>query len=247
MFYPMYYQDYFGFMIALLICIAFSAIASAKVKSTFKKYDKVRSSSGLTGYDTVRRLMQANGITGISIGRVSGTLSDHYHPAKAIINLSDSTYGSNSVAAVAVAAHEMGHVLQKHRGYLFYNIRTALVPVVNIGSWLAMPLVFLGLLLDTIVATASPELGFQVAMLGVLLYGGSLIFALVTLPVELNASRRAKEMLRQEGILSPDQIRGADKVLDAAALTYLASLVTSAVYFLRFLFYVLNLFGRRRD
>lgn len=243
----MYIQDYFGFLIAMLICMAFSAFASSRVNSTFKKFDKVRASSGMTGYDTVRRLMQANGVHGISIGRVGGNLTDHYHPAKAVINLSDATYGSSSVAAVAVAAHEMGHVMQKQNRYLFYNLRTALVPVVNIGSFLAMPLVLVGLVLDSIVRTATPELGFQVAMLGVLLYGGSLVFALVTLPVELNASRRAKQMLRQEGIVSPEQISAADKVLDAAALTYLASLVTSAVYFLRFALYVMTLFGRRRD
>ena len=243
----MYYQDYFGFLIALLICMAFSAMASSRVKSTFEKYDKVRSRLGITGFDTVRRLFQANGIHDISIGRVSGSLSDHYHPTKKVINLSDSTYNSPSVAAVAVAAHEVGHVMQKQRGYLFYHIRTALVPVVNIGSFLAMPLVLLGIILDTVVMTANADLGFQVAMLGVILYGGSLIFALVTLPVEWNASRRAKEMLRDEGILTMEEIRGADKVLDAAALTYLASLVTSAVYFLRFLLYVLSIFGRRRN
>ena len=243
----MYIQDYFGFLIAMLVCMALSAMASARVSSTFKKFDKVRASSGMTGYDTVRRLMQANNVQGISIGKVSGQLTDHYHPAKRIINLSDATYSSSSVAAVAVAAHEMGHVMQKKNHYLFYNLRTALVPVVNIGSFLAMPLVLLGLVLDSIVRTATPEMGFQVAMLGVLLYGGSLVFALVTLPVELNASRRAKQMLRQEGIVSDQQLSGADKVLDAAAMTYLASLVTSAVYFLRFALYVMTLFGRRRD
>lgn len=243
----MYIQDYFGFLIAMLVCMALSAMASARVSSTFKKFDKVRASSGMTGYDTVRRLMQANNVQGISIGKVSGQLTDHYHPAKRIINLSDATYSSSSVAAVAVAAHEMGHVMQKKSHYLFYNLRTALVPVVNIGSFLAMPLVLLGLVLDSIVRTATPEMGFQVAMLGVLLYGGSLVFALVTLPVELNASRRAKQMLRQEGIVSDQQLSGADKVLDAAAMTYLASLVTSAVYFLRFALYVMTLFGRRRD
>lgn len=243
----MYLQDYFGFMIALLVCMAFSAIASGRVNSTFKKYDKVRTRTGVTGYETVRRLMMANGVQGISIGRVSGTLSDHYHPSKAIVNLSDSTYNSPSVAAVAVAAHEMGHVMQKQDGYGFYQLRTALVPIVNIGSFLAWPLVLLGIILDSIVMTANADLGFQVAMIGVILYGGSLLFALVTLPVELNASRRARQMLLQEGILTQEELPGAKKVLSAAALTYLASLVTSAVYFLRFLLYVLSIFGRRRD
>ena len=242
----MYYQDYIGFMIAILICMAFSSIASSKVNSAFKKYSTVRCRSGMTGYDTVRRLMDANHVRGITIGKVSGFLSDHYHPAKSIVNLSDATYGSNSVAAVAVAAHEMGHVMQKQSGYGFYQLRTALVPVVNIGTFMAMPLVLLGLVMESMVMTANTQLGFYVAMFGVALYGGSFIFALVTLPVELNASRRAKEMLLDQGILTESEIPGAKQVLSAAALTYLASLVTSAVYFLRFLFYVLSIFGRRR-
>lgn len=242
----MYYQDYFGFMIAILICMAFSAIASSKVNSTFNKYNTVRCRSGMTGYDTVRRLMSAYGVQGISIGAVSGSLSDHYDPTKGIVNLSESTYGSASVAAVAVAAHEMGHVMQKQERYGFYQLRTALVPVVNIGSFLAMPLVLLGVVLDAVILTSSAGVGFNVAMIGVILYGGSLLFALVTLPVELDASRRAKEMLLQQGIVSQDEISGAQKVLSAAAMTYLASLITSAVYFLRFLLYVLSIFGRRR-
>lgn len=247
-YYSYYYsRDYFWFLGAILLCMLFSGIASHKVKSSFEKYDKVRTRTGTTGFDTVRRLMQANGVHGISIGRVSGQLSDHYHPKKAVVNLSDSTHDSNSVAAVAVAAHEMGHVMQKQERYWFYNIRTALVPVVNIGTFLAMPLVLLGLLMDTVIQVSDPELGFKIAMIGVLLYGGSMIFALVTLPVELDASRRAKKMLVQEGILYEDELPGASKVLSAAAMTYLASLVTSLVYFLRFLFYVLQLFGRNRD
>ncbi len=243
----MYLQDYFGFMIALLVCMAFSAIASSRVNSTFQKYNQLRTRSGATGYQTVRRLMDAYGVRGISIGRVGGKLSDHYHPKKAMVNLSDSTYDSASVAAVAVAAHEMGHVMQKQTGYGFYQLRTALVPIVNIGSFLAWPLVLLGIVLDSIVMTANADLGFRVAMIGVILYGGSFLFALVTLPVELNASRRAKQMLLQAQILTPEEIPGAEKVLSAAAMTYLASLVTSAVYFLRFLLYVLSIFGRRRD
>lgn len=242
----MYFDDYFGFMIALVLCMAFSAIASSRVNSTFKKYDKVRTRTGITGYEAVRRLMMANGVHGISIGRVSGNLSDHYHPKKAIVNLSDSTYNSASVAAVAVAAHEMGHVMQKQEGYGFYQLRTALVPLVNIGSFLAWPLVLVGILLDSLVMVANPDLGFQVAMIGVILYGGSFVFALVTLPVELNASRRARQMLLEQRMITEEELPGVKKVLSAAAMTYLASLVTSAVYFLRFLLYVLSIFGRRR-
>ncbi|MBE6662653.1 MAG: zinc metallopeptidase [Ruminococcaceae bacterium] len=241
----MYLQDYLWFLGAILFCAIFSGIASSKVKRAFAKNDRLPCHTGLTGYDTVIRLMQANGIRDISVGHVNGTLSDHYHPTKKIINLSDSTYASRSVAAVAVAAHEMGHVMQKKKGYLFYQIRTALVPVVNFGMGLSMPLVLIGLLLDIFVATANENTGFYIAMIGVVLYGGALLFALVTLPVELNASKRAKKMLLDEGILTHDEMDGASEVLSAAAMTYLASLLTSLVYFLRFLLYVLTIFGRR--
>lgn len=243
----MYLQDYFGFMIAIIACMIFSGIASAKVKSAFEKHDKTYTRSGMTGYDTVARLMRSNHINDISIGRVGGTLSDHYHPTKKVVNLSESTYGSRSVAAVAVAAHEMGHVMQKKNGYFFYNIRTALVPVANFGSRLAMPLVLIGLLLDWSSTTADANTGFHIAMIGVLLYGASFLFALITLPVELNASNRAKKMLLAEGILTQDEMAGASEVLSAAAMTYLASLMTSLVYFLRFMVRVLTLFGRRNN
>ncbi len=163
----MHWNDYMWFMMAMLVCMLLSALASSKVKTTFEKHDKVRCRSGVTGYDAVARLMRANGVNGISIGCVKGNLTDHYHPTKSIVNLSESTYGSNSVAAVAVAAHEMGHVMQKQNGYAFYRFRTALVPVVNFGSRLAMPLVLVGLLLDWYSATANPDIGFKVAMIGV--------------------------------------------------------------------------------
>lgn len=241
----MYTSDYLFFMLALVACMIFSGIVSRKVHTSFARYDQFRASSGMTGSDTVRALMAANGVYGISIGHVSGELTDHYHPTKSIVNLSDSTYGSSSVAAVAVAAHEVGHVMQRQRGYFLYQIRSALVPVVNLVSRLAMPLVLVGLLLDYLALTADPELGFYIAMIGVLFYGGSLLFALVTLPVELDASRRASQMLLSEGILTQEEMYGAKKVLSAAALTYLASLLTALVSFLRFLFYVLALFGRR--
>ena len=241
----MYLQDYFGFMIAIIACMIFSGIASSKVNTSFNKHNSTRCRSGYTGCDTVNRLMRANGVHDIAIGSVRGFLTDHYHPTKAIVNLSESTYASNSVAAVAVAAHEMGHVMQKKEGYGLYKIRTALVPVVNFGTRLAMPLVLVGLLLDWFSATADANTGFYIAMVGVILYGGSLLFALVTLPVELNASHRAQKMLLAEGILTQDEIPAAKEVLSAAALTYLASLMTSLVYFLRFLVRVLTMFGRR--
>ena len=241
-------MSYLGFYAALAVCMLLSLYASNKVKTTYAKYDKVRSRLGMTGRDAASKLLLMGGVTDISIGKVSGTLSDHYHPAKGIVNLSQSTYGSNSVAAVAVAAHEIGHVKQNKTGYFFYRIRTAIVPVVNIGSRLALPLVLVGLALEMYVASAqNSDTGFYVAMIGVALYGLSFLFALVTLPVELDASRRAGQMLQQAGVVSQDEMPGVRKVLSAAAMTYLASMLTSLVYFLRFLFWVLSMFGRRRD
>lgn len=243
----MYYysQEYLWFLVAVLICSVISGLASTGVRSTFAKYNRVLIDyPGMTGYETVRRLMAANGVQGIAIGVVSRTLTDHYHPRKKVVNLSQTTLNRASVAAVAVAAHEMGHVMQEKDGYLFYRIRTFLVPVVNFGSKLAMPLVLVGLLMDYYSWIADPEIGFKIAMIGVLLYGGSFLFALVTLPVELNASRRAKKMLLENGILTEKEIPGARKVLSAAAMTYIASLLTSLVYFLRFLFRVMMMFGR---
>lgn len=238
-----YYGEY---LIAMLVCMAISAIASSKVRSAYAKYDKVRCRSGMTGYDTAVKLLRNNQAADISVGKVSGTLSDHYNPARSIVNLSESTYGSPSVAAVAVAAHEIGHVMQKKAGFFPYRIRTAIVPVVNFGSRLAMPLVLIGLLLDTgIRAAGETGLGFTLAMIGVALYGFSFIFALVTLPVEFNASARAKRMLLEQGIISEDELPGAKSVLSAAAMTYVASLLVSIISFLRFLLYVLSIFGRR--
>ena len=241
----MYFQDYIVFLLALLACMAFSMLAGAKVKSAYAAYSRVPSRSGLSGHDTAERLLRMNGVNDISLGRVSGELSDHYNPAQSIVNLSTGTYEGRSIAAAAVAAHEIGHVMQNKEGYGPYRLRTALVPVVNFGSRLAMPLVLIGILLDSYVHTANPDTGFTVAMVGVILYGGSFLFSLVTLPVELDASRRAGNMLVAAGVIAEDELPAAKKVLSAAALTYLASLLTSFVYFLRFLVYVLSVFGKR--
>lgn len=241
-------MSYLGFYAALAVCMMLSLYASNKVKTTYAKFDKVRNRLGMTGRDAASKLLLMGGVTDISIGKVAGVLSDHYHPTKRVVNLSDATYGSTSVAAVAVAAHEIGHVMQNKTGYLFYRIRTAIVPVVNIGSRLALPLVLVGLLLEVYVASAqNSDTGFYVAMLGVALYGLSFLFAVVTLPVELDASRRAGQMLQQAGVVTEDEMPSVRKVLSAAAMTYLASTLTSFVYFLRFLFWVLSMFGRRRD
>jgi Zn-dependent membrane protease YugP len=204
----------------------------------------------MTGYDTAVRLLRVNGIRDISVERVRGELTDHYHPTKKLVNLSASTYGDTSVGSIAVAAHEIGHVMQKKRGYLPYKIRTVLVPLCNIGSRLALPLVLIGLLMDVFLyASQGSNTGYYLGLFGVILYGLSTLFMLVTLPVEFDASRRARKMLVEEGILTEEESVGAAKVLNAAALTYVAALATSLVYFLRFALWVLLLFGggRRRD
>ena len=231
----------------MLVCAMIAGAASARVRSAYKKYGKMPTSSHMTGYDTATRLLRKNGVYDIRVGRIGGFLSDHYHPTRKEVNLSDSVYGSDSIAACAVAAHEIGHVMQKKKGYLPYKLRTALVKITNIGSYLAVPLVLLGLALDFVVSsTAEADIGYYFALIGVGLYGLSTVFAFVTLPVELNASRRAKQMLVAEGILTKEELPYADKMLDAAAATYLASLLTSIIYFLRFFLWVMMLFGRRR-
>ena len=224
--------DYLLFLLLLLPCLAFSAWASARVNATYSRYDKVQTKSCMTGYDTATRLMRSNGVTDVSVNRVEGKLTDHYHPARHAVNLSMSTYGSASVAAVAVAAHEVGHVMQRHTGYVPYKIRNILVPIANIGSRLALPLVVVGLLLDIFWETV--PYGEWAVYLGIAFYGMSTLFMLVTLPVEFNASARAKKLLLAEGILTEEEIPAASKVLSAAALTYVASLLISLLYFLRF-------------
>ena len=236
----MYYYVFLG---ALLLCALFASWASIKVRSTYNAFRADKTRSNMTGYDTAVRLLRANDVEGISVEKVEGELTDHYNPKKALVNLSESTYGDDSVASVAVAAHEIGHVLQKKNGYVPYKIRTALVPLANIGSFLAIPLVLLGIVLEITLAASKPGTGLNVAMIGVVAYGLSTLFTLVTLPVELDASRRAKNMLIEEGILTDEEMYGAGKVLKAAAMTYVAALATSLVYFLRFLWYVLMIFG----
>lgn len=240
-------QRYILFLVLIGICAAFSSWASRKVKTSYAAFGKVGNQSCMTGYDTAVRLLRVNGITDISVNRVGGVLTDHYHPNKKQVNLSESVYGSPSVAAVAVSAHEIGHVLQKKKGYLPYKIRSFLVPVANFGSRLAFPLVILGVILDAyLYGTNRADLGYYLAMAGVILYGTSTLFMLVTLPVEFDASRRAKRMLLEQGILTDEELVGAEKVLSAAAMTYVASLAASLIYFLRFLVWVLALFGNRR-
>lgn len=236
---------YFVFLIMLALCSVFAGWASFRVNSAFSKYSGRQNASHMTGYDTAVRLLRMNGINDITVERTEGKLTDHYDPRHKTVRLSAATYGSDSVAAVAVAAHEIGHVVQGRKGYLPYKIRTAIVPVVNIGSRLALPVVLVGVLLELLFQYSSA--GIYAAYTGVALYGLSTLFHLVTLPVEFDASRRAKKMLAAEGIVTKEEGKGADAVLSAAALTYVAGLLTSIVYFLRFAYIIFSLFGRRRN
>lgn len=220
----------------VLVIIAFllTLFASFGVKATFRRYDKIRSSRGITGSMAARRILDANGLQHIRIERVSGNLTDHYSPKENVIRLSDSTYNSDSVAAIGVAAHECGHAVQYKVGYAPIKIRNSIVPIVNIGSSLSMPLFIIGLIFQLT----------NLAYIGALLFGLVLVFQVITLPVEINASRRAMKTLDGMMLLEGDELLGARKTLTAAAMTYVASAASTALQLLRLLL-ILN--NRRRD
>lgn len=216
---PYFYYDWT--MILVIPGLLLGLYAQFKVKSTFDRYSRVRTKSGLTAETAARMLLSRGGSANVTISRVNGSLTDHYDPSSKTLRLSDSVYGSDSVAAVGVAAHECGHALQEHDGYGLLKLRTALVPVVNLGSSLYLPIFMAGLLFSW----------EPLQMVGILCFGLTLLFSLVTLPVEINASRRALGML--DGVLEAEELRGAKAVLSAAALTYLASVISSALQLLR--------------
>ena len=226
-----------NYIIIVLPAIIFSLIASSKVNSTFKKYSKVRAASGMTGAEVARRILDANGLSNVSIEQVSGSLTDHYDPRANVIRLSQPVYGSSSVAAIGVAAHETGHAVQYAVGYSPIKLRAAIIPMTNIGSKLAMPLIILGLILS---ATAAKYI--TIAYAGIICFSLSALFQLVTLPVEFNASRRALDTIESFGVLSSSEQEGARKVLSAAAMTYVAALAVSLAQLLRLLLMV-----QRRD
>ena len=216
---PFYYYDWT--MILVIPGLLLGLYAQFKVKSTFDRYSRVRTRSGLTAEQAARMLLSRGGSANVTISRVNGSLTDHYDPRSNTLRLSASVYGSDSVAAVGVAAHECGHALQEHDGYGLLKLRSALVPVVNIGSSLYLPIFMAGLLFSW----------EPLQTVGILCFGLTLLFSLVTLPVEINASKRALGML--DGVLEAEEIQGAKAVLSAAALTYLASVISSALQLLR--------------
>jgi len=231
-FYPFFDSTY----ILVLIGVILSLAASAKVKTTFAKYSRVKSISGLTGATAAERLLQASGIYDVQIERVSGKLSDHYDPRTKVLRLSDEVYSQNSLAAIGVAAHECGHAIQHENSYIPLKLRGALVPVANIGSMAAWPLIIIGLFLG----------GSQLLIdIGIILFSAAVLFQIVTLPVEFNASSRAIARLGETGILSGEELKQSKKVLDAAALTYVAAAAATILQLLR----LILLFGggRNRD
>ena len=233
--YGMYNGFYSASYLLVIIGAVICMIASARVKSTYRKYAKVMSASGLTGAQAAEMILRRNGVLGVTVQHVAGELTDHYDPARGVVNLSDATYNSTSVAAIGVAAHECGHVMQHETEYLPLKIRTALVPFANIGSNVGIWIVMLGLILG---------LNDTLAMIGIYLFSFGVLFQLVTLPVEFDASRRALVMLQDYGILGQTEVQGSRSVLSAAAMTYVASAAASVLQLLRLLMIVNG--GRRR-
>lgn len=231
------YFDY-TYLILVLPCVLLSLWASYNVNSTFKKYSKQQSTRRITGAQAAERVLFANGVTGVRIERVGGNLTDHFDPKTNVIRLSDSVHDSTSTAAIGVACHEAGHAVQYAKKYGPIKLRAAIVPVTNIGSKLAMPLILLGLVLS-----AAMEMSYTLVYIGIACFGLSLVFQLVTLPVEFNASRRAMEAIKNTDLLTQQEQKGARKTLTAAALTYVAATAVALAQLLR----LIVLFGRRRD
>lgn len=229
---PYFYIDQY-YILLIVPTMLFAMWAQSKVKSTFNKYSRVMSSRGYTAAEVCRQILDRNGLYHVRIERVAGSLTDHFDPSSNVVRLSDSVYNSRSVASIGVAAHEVGHAIQYAVGYVPIRIRAAIIPVTNFGSKLSMPLILLGFVM-----------GWQpLVNMGIVLFSLMTLFQLVTLPVELNASSRALHTLDSDAILYGEEVKQAKSVLTAAALTYVAALLTSAAQLLR----LILLYGRRND
>ena len=236
-----YYSGYYGFdwtyLYLVLPCLILPMWASSNVNSTFQKYSRQFSRRGLTGAEAARRVLSANGVSGVRIERVSGNLTDHFDPKTNVIRLSDSVYASTSTAAIGVACHEAGHAVQYAVGYAPIKLRAAVIPLTNFGSKIAMPLIMAGILFST--------LGFfsdALVYAGIAAFGLSFVFQMVTLPVEFNASRRAMAAIESADLLTEEEQRGAKKTLKAAALTYVAATAVALAQLIR----LIAIFGNRR-
>ena len=238
---PYYYGFDWTYLVIVLPCILLSMWASSSVNSTFQRYSKVLSNRRLTGAEAAQRVLSANGVTGVRIQRVSGNLTDHYDPRTNIIRLSDNVFDNTSVAAIGVACHEAGHAVQYAQNYGPIKLRAAIIPITNIGSKLAMPLILAGILFSFL-----GNISYGLVYLGIAAFSLSLIFQLITLPVEFNASHRAMNAIENAGLLTLDEQQGAKKTLKAAAMTYVAATAVALAQVIR----LLVLFGgrsRRRD
>lgn len=232
MFYYYYDWTYLLVLIGVVICMA----ASGRVNSVFSRYSRVRSHSGMTGKEAAERILRRNGIYDVQVIHIPGNLTDHYNPGKKTLGLSNTVYNSSSVAAIGVAAHECGHAVQHAAGYAPLSIRGALVPVANFGSALSWPLILIGLLMNS-------QMSGLLINLGILLFSAAVLFQIVTLPVEFNASSRAVRVLESSGMLYPEEVGDVKKVLRAAALTYVAGAASMILQFLR----LIIIGGRRRN
>jgi len=232
-----YFGGYGLYLLFSLPALLLGLWAQARVQSTFNKFSKVRSYLGLSGSEIARRVLDLNGLSNVRIEEVSGLLSDHYDPRNKVLRLSRNVYRSNSLAAAGVAAHEAGHAVQDLEGYWFLKARSVMVPAVQIGSWIGPIIFMLGLLLRS-------SFGTNLAWFGLILFSVTAAFALITLPVEFDATRRAKEFLSTSGVLYSNEMGAIHKVLDAAALTYVAGAIQAIS---TILYYLFLLSGRRRD
>ena len=235
---PYYYYGFdWTYLVIVLPCLILSMLASSSVNSTFKKYSNVNSIRRLTGAEAAQRVLSANGVRGVRIERVSGNLTDHYDPKTNVIRLSDSVYGATSVAAIGVAAHEAGHAVQYAQNYGPIKLRAAIIPITNLGSKLAMPLILAGILFSFFGSFST-----TLVYLGIAAFSLSIVFQLVTLPVEFNASHRAMEAIETAGLLTHEEQQGARRTLKAAAMTYVAATAVAVAQVVR----LLVLFGGRR-
>lgn len=232
-----YFYYHLGYLVWMLPAIILTVIAQSQVKSNYNKYSRIANARGITGEAAARMVLHAHGIVNVRIERVSGSLTDHYSPTENVIRLSEGVFSSASIASVCIAAHEAGHAVQHAEGYLPNKIRSSIIPAANISSKLAVPIIFIGLLLPTGISDTIMKLGIAAYALAVLVY-------LVTLPVEFDASRRALATIQSNYMLESYEYDGAKKVLTAAAMTYVASALSALLSFLRLLLMVT---GRRRD
>ena len=244
-----FFYGYFEYLLWMLPAILISLFAQMKVKSAYSKFSRVMNSRGITGAEAAQRVLSAGGATNVSIVPVGGTMTDHFDPKSNTIRLSDGVYGARSVAAVGIAAHEAGHALQHAEGYVPNKIRTALVPVVNIGSKLGWILILIGFAFSGMsyyyYSNPTPTgsaIGDVFITVGIVLYSTSLLFTLVTLPVEFNASKRALAVIKETGMLQGEEYSGAKQTLTAAAMTYVASALTALLQLMR----VIMIANRRR-